>query len=366
VRDQVRAYCDADLMPRVVQANRHERHERDVVSGMGSLGLLGPTINGYGCAGLSSVAYGLIAHEVERVDSGYRSLMSVQSSLVMHPIHAYGSEAQRERWLPRLAAGEIIGAFGLTEPNGGSDVTMQTRAKKVDGGYALSGTKTWITNSPWADVFVVWAKMADSGDVRGFILERGMKGLETPEIEGKFSLRVSPTGMIVMEDVFVPEENLLPNVTGMKGPFGCLFNARYGISWGTLGAASFCYETARDYANERMLFGRPLGATQLVQKKLADMCTEIGIGLQACLRVGRLKDEGTAPLELVSVVKRNSCSKSLAIAREARDILGGNGISDEYHVIRHAMNLESVNTYEGTADVHALMIGRAITGHAAF
>jgi glutaryl-CoA dehydrogenase len=352
-------------MPRIVEANRNQNYDRKVINEMGAMGMLGPHLTGYGCAGLSSVAYGLIAREVERVDSAYRSTMSVQSSLVMQPIHAFGSEEQKNKWLPVLASGDAVGSFGLTEPNGGSDVTIQTRAVRKGDEYVLNGTKTWITNSPWADVFVVWAKTEDK-KVRGFVLERGMKGLSTPEITGKMSLRAGPTGQIVMEDVVVPLSAMLPKVEGFRGPFSCLFSARYGIAWGTMGAAEACFNIARDYANDRVLFGKPLGATQLVQKKLADMLTDIGLGLQGALRVGRLKDQGKAPLELVSVMKRNNCGKALAIARECRDILGGNGIQDEYHVIRHAMNLEAVNTYEGTADIHALMIGRAITGHGAF
>jgi glutaryl-CoA dehydrogenase len=353
-------------MPRVLLANRHERFDREIMNELGELGLLGSTIEGYGCAGVNYVSYGLVAREVERVDSGYRSAMSVQSSLVMHPIHAYGTEAQRQKYLPRLATGEIVGCFGLTEPDAGSDPgSMRTRAKTVDGGYILKGAKMWITNAPIADVMVVWAK-DDSGQIRGYILERGMKGLTTPKIEGKFSLRASVTGEIAMADVFVPEENLLPNVSGLKGPFGCLNNARYGIGWGALGAAEFCWHAARDYTLNRQQFGRPLAANQLVQKKLADMQTEITLGLQACLRVGRLKDEGKAAPEMISLIKRNSCGKALDIARTARDMHGGNGISDEFHVIRHVMNLEAVNTYEGTHDVHALILGRAQTGIQAF
>jgi glutaryl-CoA dehydrogenase len=366
IRDTARTYCQDKLMPRVLEANRHERFDREIMNELGELGLLGATIEGYGCAGVNYVSYGLIAREVERVDSGYRSAMSVQSSLVMHPIHAYGTEAQRQKYLPRLAKGEIVGCFGLTEPDAGSDPgSMRSRAKKVDGGYVLKGAKMWITNSPIADVMVVWAK-DESGQIRGFILERGMKGLTTPKIEGKFSLRASVTGEIAMADVFVPEENLLPNVTGLKGPFGCLNNARYGIGWGALGAAEFCWHAARSYTLNRQQFGRPLAANQLIQKKLADMQTEITLGLQACLRVGRLKDEGKAAPEMISLIKRNSCGKALEIARTARDMHGGNGISDEFHVIRHVMNLEAVNTYEGTHDVHALILGRAQTGLQAF
>ncbi len=366
VRDSARAYAQDKLMPRVLEANRHEHFHREIMTEMGELGLLGPTIDGYGCAGVGYVSYGLIAREVERVDSGYRSAMSVQSSLVMHPIHTYGTEEQREKYLPKLATGEYVGCFGLTEPDAGSDPnSMKTRARKTDGGYLLSGSKQWITNSPIADVFVVWAK-DDAGDIRGFVLEKGMKGLSAPKIEGKFSLRASITGGIAMDDVFVPEENLLPNVKGLKGPFGCLNNARYGISWGAMGAAEFCWHQARQYTMDRKMFGRPLAATQLIQKKLADMQTEITLGLHGALRLGRLKDEGRAAPEAISLMKRNNCGKSLDIARTARDMLGGNGISDEYHVIRHVMNLEAVNTYEGTHDIHALILGRAQTGLQAF
>ena len=366
VRDTARDYCQDKLMPRVVSANRHERFDREIMNELGALGLLGSTIEGYGCAGVNYVSYGLVAREVERVDSGYRSAMSVQSSLVMHPIHAYGTEAQRQKYLPRLAKGEIVGCFGLTEPDHGSDPGgMTTRARKSGGSYVLNGSKMWITNAPVADVFIVWAK-DDSGAIRGFILERGMKGLSTPKIEGKFSLRASITGEVVMDDVAVPEENLLPNVSGLKGPFGCLNNARYGIAWGALGAAEFCWHAARNYTLNRKQFGRPLAANQLIQKKLADMQTEITLGLQACLRLGRLKDEGRATPEMISMLKRNSCGKALDIARMARDMHGGNGISDEFHVIRHVMNLEAVNTYEGTHDVHALVLGRAQTGIQAF
>lgn len=366
VRDSAQAYCQEKLMPRVLEANRHEKFDRAIMNEMGELGFLGSTIEGYGCAGVGHVAYGLIAREVERVDSGYRSAMSVQSSLVMHPIHAYGSEAQREKYLPKLATGELVGCFGLTEPNAGSDPgSMVTRAKKVAGGFQLHGAKMWITNSPIADVFVVWAK-DDDGEIRGFILDKGMKGLSAPKIEGKFSLRASITGEIVMDEVFVPEENLLPNVAGLKGPFGCLNKARYGISWGAMGAAEFCWQAARQYTLDRKQFGRPLAATQLVQLKLANMQTEITLALQASLRVGRLLDEGRATPEMISLVKRNGCGKALDIARVARDMHGGNGISDEYHVIRHVMNLEAVNTYEGTHDVHALILGRAQTGIQAF
>jgi len=368
VRDSAQAYCQEKLMPRVLKANREEKFDREIMNEMGALGFLGSTLDGYGCAGVNHVCYGLIAREVERVDSGYRSAMSVQSSLVMYPIHAYGNEVQREKWLPGLATGERVGCFGLTEPNAGSDPgSMTTHAKKVDGGYQLHGTKMWITNSPIADVFVVWAKDRSDGDaIRGFVLERGMKGLSAPKIEGKFSLRASITGEIVMDEVFVPEENLLPNVKGLKGPFGCLNKARYGISWGALGAAEFCWHAARQYTLDRIMFGKPLAATQLIQKKLADMQTEITLALQGALRVGRLLDEGRATPEMISLVKRNSCGKSLDIARLSRDMHGGNGVADEYHVIRHMMNLEAVNTYEGTHDVHALILGRAQTGLNAF
>jgi glutaryl-CoA dehydrogenase len=366
IRDTARQYAQERLMPRILEANRHERFDREILTELGELGLLGPTIEGYGCAGANYVSYGLVAREIERVDSGYRSAMSVQSSLVMHPIHAYGTEAQRARYLPRLAKGELVGCFGLTEPDHGSDPGgMITRARRTADGYVLRGAKMWITNSPIADVFVVWAK-DDEGAIRGFVLERGMPGLSTPKIEGKFSLRASVTGQIVMEDVPVPADALLPNVKGLKGPFGCLNNARFGIAWGALGAAEFCWHAARDYTLARRQFGRPLAANQLIQKKLADMQTEIAIGLQACLRLGRLKDEGRAAPEAISMLKRNSCGKALDVARAARDMHGGNGISDEYHVIRHVMNLEAVNTYEGTHDVHALILGRAQTGLQAF
>ncbi len=366
IRDSARSYCEEKLMTRVRQAFREERFDREIMSEMGALGFLGPTIEGYGCAGVNYVSYGLIAREVERVDSGYRSAMSVQSSLVMFPIHAFGSEAQRQKYLPKLATGEWVGCFGLTEPDHGSDAAaMKSRATKVKDGYLLKGAKMWISNAPIADVMVVWAKGED-GQVRGFILERGMKGLTTPKIEGKFSLRASVTGEIVMDDVLVPEENLLPNVLGMKGQLSCLNNARYGIAWGALGAAEFCWHAARNYTLSRTAFGRPLAATQLIQKKLADMQTEIALGLQACLRVGRLKDQGLAAPDMISLIKRNSCGKALDIARMARDMHGGNGIVDEYHVIRHVMNLETVNTYEGTHDVHALILGRSQTGLSAF
>ncbi len=366
VRDSARAYCRDKLMPRVLEAHRHEKYDREIFNEMGGLGFLGPTIEGYGCAGVNHVAYGLIAREIERVDSGYRSGMSVQSSLVMHPIHAYGTEEQRAKWLPRLATGEILGCFGLTEPDYGSDAGgMVTRAKKVDGGYVMNGAKMWISNSPIADIYVVWAK-DDADEIRGFLLEKGMKGLTAPKIEGKFSLRTSITGEVVMADVFVPDANLLPNVKGLKGPFGCLNKARYGIAWGVMGAAEFCWHAARQYTLDRKAFGKPLAANQLVQKKLADMQTEIALGMQAALQVGRLMDEGRATPEMVSLIKRNNCGKALDIARVARDMHGGNGISDEFHVIRHVLNLEAVNTYEGTHDIHALILGRAQTGISAF
>ncbi|MGV3626696.1 MAG: acyl-CoA dehydrogenase [Betaproteobacteria bacterium] len=366
VRDAARAYCQEKLMPRVVEANRHEKFHREIMNEMGELGFLGPTIEGYGCAGVNHVCYGLIAREVERVDSGYRSALSVQSSLVMYPISAFGSEAQKQKYLPKMATGEWIGCFGLTEPNAGSDPAgMLTRGKKVDGGYSVSGAKMWITNAPLADVLLVWAK-DDGGVIRGFILEKGMKGLSTPKIEGKFSLRSSVTGEIVMDNVFVPEENVLPDVSGLKGPFSCLNKARYGIAWGALGAAEFCWQAARNYTLERKQFGRPLAANQLVQLKLVNMQTEITLGLHAALRLGRLIDEGRVAPEMISLLKRNSCGKSLDIARVARDMHGGNGIADEFHVIRHMMNLEAVNTYEGTHDIHALILGRALTGIPAF
>ena len=366
VRDTAYAYSQEKLQPRVREAFEKEHTDIAIFREMGELGLLGCTIEGYGCAGLNYVSYGLIAREVERVDSGYRSMMSVQSSLVMHPINAYGTEEQRQKYLPKLATGEWIGCFGLTEPNHGSDPgSMITRAKKVPGGYSISGAKMWITNSPFADIFVVWAKTEDNV-IRGFILEKGMKGLSAPKIEGKLSLRASTTGEIVMDEVFVPDENWLPNVQGLGGPFGCLNNARYGIAWGALGAAEYCWQAARQYTLDRKQFGRPLAATQLVQTKLANMQTEITLGLQACLRVGRLKDEGKWTPEMISMIKRNSCGKSLDIARMARDMHGGNGISGEYHVIRHMVNLETVNTYEGTYDIHGLILGRAQTGIQAF
>jgi len=366
IQNSTRRYADEKLMPGILLANRHEKFDPKIMRDMGAQGLLGPTIEGYGCAGIGYVAYGLIAREIERVDSGYRSAMSVQSSLVMHPIYAYGSDAQKEKYLPGLATGELIGCFGLTEPDAGSDPgAMKTRAKKKAGGYTLSGTKIWITNSPIADVFIVWAK-DDDGIIRGFILDKGMKGLSAPKIEGKFSLRASVTGEIVMEDVFVPEENLLAGVSGLKGPFGCLNNARYGIAWGALGAAEFCWHAARQYTLDREQFGRPLAANQLIQKKLADMQTEITLGLHACLQAGRLKDNDKLAPAAISLLKRNSCGKALDIARIARDMHGANGIVDEFHVIRHVMNLETVNTYEGTHDIHALILGREITGIAAF
>jgi glutaryl-CoA dehydrogenase len=365
VRDSARDYAQEKLLPRVREAFREERFDREIMNEMGKLGFLGATIHGYGCAGVNYVCYGLVAREVERVDSGYRSTLSVQSSLVMGPIHDFGTEEQKKKYLPKLATGEMIGCFGLTEPDHGSDAGgLKTRAKKVDGGYVLTGNKMWISNSPFADIMVVWAKLDDV--IRGFILERGMKGLSTPKIEGKFSLRASVTGEIVMDEVFVPEANLLPGVTGLRGPFTCLDNARYGIAWGALGAAETCWHAARDYTLSRQAFGKPLAATQLVQKKLADMMTEITLGLHACLRLGRLKDQGKATPEMVSILKRNSTGKSLDIARAARDMHGGNGIVDEYPVIRHMMNLETVNTYEGTHDIHALILGRAQTGIAAF
>jgi glutaryl-CoA dehydrogenase len=367
IRDTAHDYAQENLQTRVLEANRHEVFHREIMTEMGALGLLGCTLpEEYGCAGLSYVAYGLVAREVERVDSGYRSAMSVQSSLVMHPIHAFGNEETRRKYLPRLATGELVGCFGLTEPDAGSDpASMRTRARKVDGGYEISGTKTWITHSPIADVFVVWAK-DDHGSIRGFVLEKGMKGLTAPKIEGKFSLRASITGQIAMDQVFVPEENAFPEVRGLTGPFSCLNNARFGIAWGAMGAAEFCWHAARQYTMDRIMFGRPLAATQLIQKKLADMQTEITLGLVAALQLGRLKDRGSAAPEVISLMKRNNCGKALEIARSARDMHGGNGISDEYHVIRHMCNLEAVNTYEGTHDVHALILGRAQTGIAAF
>ncbi|CAN7203985.1 acyl-CoA dehydrogenase [Paraburkholderia terricola] len=370
VREAAAAYAQDKLQPRVLEAFRHEKTHIEIFREMGELGLLGPTIpEQYGGPGLNYVAYGLIAREVERVDSGYRSMMSVQSSLVMVPIHEFGSEAQKRKYLPKLATGEWIGCFGLTEPNHGSDPgSMVTRAKKVDGGYSLSGSKMWITNSPIADVFVVWAKLEENGKdaIRGFILEKGWKGLSAPVIHGKVGLRASITGEIVLDEVFVPEENRFPEVSGLRGPFTCLNSARYGIAWGALGAAEACWHTARQYVLDRKQFGRPLAANQLIQKKLADMQTEITLGLQGVLRLGRMKDEGTAAVEITSIMKRNSCGKALDIARLARDMLGGNGISDEFGVARHLVNLEVVNTYEGTHDIHALILGRAQTGIQAF
>ena len=374
IEDAAHQFCQDRLQSRVLMAARHEKFDREIMNEAGAMGFLGSTIEGYGCAGLNYVSYGLVAREVERVDSGYRSAISVQSSLVMHPINAYGSEAQKQKYLPKLAIGEWVGCFGLTEPNHGSDpASMLTRARPVDGGFTLKGAKMWITNAPIADVFIVWAKLADPDgstggqeSIRGFILEKGMKGLTAPKIEGKMSLRASITGEIVMDDVFVPEANLLPNVAGLKGPFGCLNKARYGIAWGALGAAEDCWHRARQYTLDRVQFGRPLAQNQLIQKKLADMQTEIAIGLQGCLRVGRLMDEGKDQPEMVSLIKRNSCGKALDIARMARNMHGGNGIHDEYHVIRHMINLETVNTYEGTHDVHALILGRAQTGLQAF
>ncbi len=365
--DTAIGFCNDELLPGVVHANRNEVFDKSIMKKFGDMGFLGPTLQGYGCAGLGYVSYGLIANAVERIDSGYRSAMSVQSSLVMWPIYTYGTEEQREKYLPSLASGEKIGCFGLTEPNHGSDPAgMETRARKQpDGSYLVSGSKNWITNSPIADVFVIWAK-DDEGDIRGFILEKEMPGLSAPKIDGKFSLRASTTGMIFMDDVPVPAENLMPGVKGLAGPFGCLNNARYGIAWGALGAAESCYETARQYTLDRKQFGAPLAANQLIQKKLADMMTEISLGYQGCLAVGRSIENKNYTPDVISLIKRNSCGKSLAIAREARDMLGGNGISDEYGVIRHVMNLEAVNTYEGTHDVHALILGRSITGIPAF
>ncbi|TWX51131.1 acyl-CoA dehydrogenase [Colwellia hornerae] len=366
IRDSAHQYCQEKLMPRILMANRNEVFDVEIMRELGALGLLGATLpEKYGCAGVNYVTYGLIAREVERVDSGYRSAMSVQSSLVMHPIYAYGSEEQRMKYLPKLASGEYIGCFGLTEPNSGSDPgSLTTHATAVDGGYRITGNKMWITNSPVADIFVVWAKL--DGVIRGFVLEKGMEGLSAPKIEGKFSLRASITGEIVMDNVFVPSDNMLPNVKGLSGPFGCLNKARYGIAWGALGAAEFCWHGARQYTLDREQFGRPLAATQLIQKKLADMQTDITTGLLACLQVGRLMDSDQLAPEAISLIKRNSCGKALEIARTARDMHGGNGIADEYHIIRHMMNLEAVNTYEGTHDVHALILGRAQTGLQAF
>ena len=366
VESSARDFAQDKLMSRVLMANRDETFDREIMNEFGSLGMLGSTLpEKYGCSNASYVAYGLMAREVERVDSGYRSAMSVQSSLVMHPIYTYGNEAQREKFLPKLATGEWVGCFGLTEPDHGSDPSsMVTNAKPVDGGYLLNGAKMWITNSPISDVAVVWAKL--DGEIRGFLVERGFEGFTTPKIEGKMSMRASVTGEIVLSDVFVPEENLLPEGKGLGGPFGCLNRARYGIAWGAMGAAEFCWHAARDYTLERNQFGRPLAANQLIQKKLADMQTEIVLGVQGCIRMGRLFDEGKLAVENISLMKRNNCGKALEIARQARDMHGGNGISDEYHVIRHVMNLETVNTYEGTHDIHALILGRAQTGLQAF
>lgn len=366
IRDTARDYAQNNLLPRVIEANRHEKFHREIMSEMGELGLLGAMIEGYECAGVSNVAYGLIAREVERVDSGYRSALSVQSSLVMYPIYLFGSEEQKQKYLPKLARGEWVGCFGLTEPDGGSDPgAMKTRAKTVAGGVSVSGAKQWITNSPIADVFVVWAKN-DDGEIIGVIMERGMKGLDAPKIEGKFSLRASETGGIMMDEVFVPQENILPGVKGLRGPFSCLNSARYGIAWGAMGAAEACWHTARQYVMDRVVFGKPLAAQQLIQKKLADMQTDITLGLLGAWRLGNLRDMGAAAPECISMMKRNNCGKALEIARVARDMLGGNGIADEYHVIRHVMNLEAVNTYEGTHDIHALILGRAQTGIQAF
>ncbi len=366
IRDSARAYATDKLAPRILMANRNETFDVAVMREMAELGFLGATLEGYGCAGIGYVAYGLIARELERVDTAYRSAMGVQSTLSMLPIYAYGTEAQREKYLPRMAKAELLGCFGLTEPDHGSDPGgMKSRARTVAGGWKLSGTKTWITHAPIADLMIVWAK-DDGGVIRGFILERGMQGLSTPKIEGKFSVRASPTGQIVMDEVFVPEENLLPNVTGLKGPFGCLNNARFGICWGALGAAEFCWHAARQYVMDRKQFGRPLAANQLVQKKLADMQTEIALGLLACLQVSRLRERNLATPEMISLLKRNSAGKALEIARMARDMHGGNGIADEYGVIRHLMNMETVNTLEGTHDIHALTLGRAQTGISAF
>jgi len=366
IKDQVHQYCQQKLMPRILMGNRNEHFDREIMNEMGSLGMLGSTVKGYGCPGVSYVAYGLMAREVERVDSGYRSAMSVQSSLVIHPINAYGTEAQKQKYLPPLVSGEKVGCFGLTEPNHGSDPGgMETRAVKKGKVYILNGSKTWITNSPIADIFVVWAK-DETNTIRGFILEKGMKGLSAPKIEGKFSLRASTTGMIVMEDVEVPELNMFPTITGLKGPFGCLNNARYGIAWGALGSAEYCFHTAREYALNRKQFDKPIASFQLIQEDFANMQTEIAIGLQGCLQVGRLKDKDLATPEMISLIKRNSCDKAINIARQARSILGGNGVSDEYHIIRHVLNLEAVVTYEGTKNIHSLILGRAITDIPAF
>ncbi len=366
IQDTARKFATDRLLPGIVQANRHETFDRNVMREMGALGLLGVTLEGYGCAGASQVAYGLVAREIERVDSAYRSALSVQSSLVMYPIYTFGSEEQKQKYLPHLASGELIGCFGLTEPDGGSDPSnMRTVAKKVTGGYSVSGAKQWITNSPIADVCIVWAKM-DDGKLGGFILDKNMKGLTAPKIEGKFSLRASVTGSIVLDDVFVPDENRLPLANSLRGPFSCLNSARYGIAWGVMGAAENCFHIARQYTLDRVIFGKPLAAQQLIQKKLADMMTEITLGLQGAYRLGRMRDADTAAPEAISIMKRNNCGKALEIARMARDMLGGNGIADEYHVIRHMMNLEAVNTYEGTHDIHALILGRAMTGIQAF
>ena len=366
IRDTAHEYCQEYLAPRVLMANRNETFDRNIMNELGELGLLGPTLPAkYGGSEVNNVSYGLIAREIERIDSGYRSAMSVQSSLVIHPIHSYGSEEQKSKYLPKLLSGEWVGCFGLTEPNSGSDpASMSTRAEKVEGGYRLTGNKIWITNSPIADVFVIWAKLDEV--VRGFILEKEMDGLSAPKIDGKFSLRTSITGEVVMNNVFVPDENLFPDISGLAGPFGCLNKARYGIAWGVLGAAEFCYQATRNYTLERKQFNRPLASNQLIQKKLADMLTEISLGLQGCLQMGRLMDNNQCPVELISMMKRNSCGKALEIARSARDMHGAYGIVDEYHVIRHMMNLETVNTYEGTHDVHALILGRAITDIQAF
>ena len=366
IRDSAHQYCQEKLLPRIIEANRSEYFDVNIMKELGALGLLGATLpEQYGCANISHVSYGLIAREIERVDSGYRSAMSVQSSLVMYPIYAYGSEEQKQKYLPQLATGETIGCFGLTEPNSGSDpASMATKAEKVEGGFRINGSKMWITNAPIADVFIIWAKL--DGVIRGFILDKKLKGLTTNVIKGKFSLRASITGEVVMDNVFVTESALMPNAKGLSGPFGCLNKARFGIAWGALGAAEFCWHGARQYVLDREQFGKPLAATQLVQKKLADMQTEITIGLMACLQAGRLMDDANLPPEAISLIKRNSCGKSLEIARTARDMLGANGISDEFHIIRHMMNLETVNTYEGTHDIHALILGRAQTGHQAF
>ena len=369
IRDEVRKYARGELMDGIIEAFRHEHFDREIMHSMGAMGLLGATIEGYGCAGVSHVAYGLMAHEVEWVDSGYRSAMSVQSSLVMYPLSVFGSTLLKDTYLPRLATAELVGCFGLTEPDQGSDPTgMKTRAKKVESGWKLSGSKAWITNSPIADVAIVWARTLEDegeGEIRGFVVDCTAKGVSCPKIEGKMSLRASITGMIMLDEVFVPDDHVL-DVVGMKGPFSCLNKARYGIGWGALGAAQFCYEAARNYTLERIQFKRPLAANQLIQKKLADMATDIALGLQGCLQLGRLMDTGNYSTDMISLIKRNSCGKALDVARAARDMHGGNGIADEYHVIRHMVNLEAVNTYEGTHDIHALILGRAITGIAAF